>query len=194
MYCSVRPLPPLFLSELVHSLGASFSFLSFYFFLTLFHVHPQALPFCENIKLEITSPFELCGTLKSRHGALRHHRIALYVLSRLYFPLCLSAHCRVGVYLFVSLPLSDSSILLPLSHYFENGRNRFPLKVFNFAFCSLLLQHFRTFLDWHHPVTVLSAPKSLVTAPVTSLCVVLSLSGRRLLCRSLELFLTVYTR
>ena len=73
----------------------------------LFHVFPHALPLCEiTNKLEVTSPFESCRTLKSRHGALRHHRIALCVLYRLCFPLRPSAHGRVVAYLFVSLPLS----------------------------------------------------------------------------------------
>ena len=72
--------------------------------MALFRLFSQALPLCESTKHGITSPFEPCRTLKSRHGAL-HHRTALCVLSRYYFPLCLPAHCRVSVYLFVSLPL-----------------------------------------------------------------------------------------
>ena len=119
----------------------------------ILHIYyiPQALPLCETTYLEITSPFESCRTLKSRHGALRHHRIALCVLYRLCFPLRPSAHRRVVAYLFVSLPLSLYKYLtfnfpaLPL----HTSKRKEPVPFLCFYLCSLLatyllLQHSRT--------------------------------------------------
>ena len=139
-----------------------------FFFFTLFRVFPQVLPLFENTKLEITSPFESCGTLKSRHGALRHRRIALCVLSRLYCLLCLSAQCRVGVYLFVSLPLADSSV--PVTSLCTvlsfSGQRLFWTAIA----LSLSLELFLTvYTRQPSRVDVLSSVKSLSFSPLPSL-------------------------